>query len=102
MLLFGPLGLVVPFPAKIRIRVLDPVRFDVPPDQPRYSRSRVMDASEQIRQTIQDAVHDMLRTRRGVWSGSGRDGGNGDRDGTASADHGARQLLGRPGGPGAR
>ncbi|HKA82994.1 MAG TPA: lysophospholipid acyltransferase family protein [Acidimicrobiales bacterium] len=69
MLLFGPLGLVVPFPAKIRIRVLDPVRFDVPPDQPRYSRSRVMDASEQIRQTIQDAVHDMLRTRRGVWSG---------------------------------
>ena len=69
MLLLGPLGLVVPFPAKIRIRVLDPVRFDVPPDQPRYSRSRVMDASEQIRQTIQDAVHDMLRKRRGVWSG---------------------------------
>jgi 1-acyl-sn-glycerol-3-phosphate acyltransferase len=69
MLLLGPLGIVVPFPAKIRIRVLDPVRFDVPPDQPRYSRSRVMDASEQIRQTIQDAVHDMLRTRRGVWSG---------------------------------
>jgi 1-acyl-sn-glycerol-3-phosphate acyltransferase len=69
MLVLGPLGIVVPFPAKIRIRVLDPVRFDVPPDQPRYSRSRVMDASEQIRQTIQDAVHDMLRKRRGVWSG---------------------------------
>jgi 1-acyl-sn-glycerol-3-phosphate acyltransferase len=69
MLLLGPLGIVVPFPAKIRIRVLDPVRFDVPPDQARYSRSRVMDASEQIRQTIQDAVLDMLRKRRGVWSG---------------------------------
>ncbi len=69
MLLLGPLGIVVPFPAKIRIRVLDPVRFDVPPEQPRYSRSRVMDASEQIRQTVQEAVHDMLRKRRGVWSG---------------------------------
>jgi 1-acyl-sn-glycerol-3-phosphate acyltransferase len=69
MLALGPLGIVVPFPAKIRIRVLDPVRFDVPPDQPRYSRSRVMDASEHIRQTIQDSLHDMLRQRRGVWSG---------------------------------
>jgi 1-acyl-sn-glycerol-3-phosphate acyltransferase len=69
MLALGPLGTFVPFPAKIRIRVLDPVYFDVPPDQPRYSRSRVMDASEQIRQTIQDSVHDMLRQRRGVWSG---------------------------------
>jgi 1-acyl-sn-glycerol-3-phosphate acyltransferase len=69
MLALGPLGVVVPFPAKIRIRVLDPVTFDVPPDRPRYSRSRVMDASEQIRQTIQDSLYDMLRKRRGVWSG---------------------------------
>jgi 1-acyl-sn-glycerol-3-phosphate acyltransferase len=69
MLALGPLGILVPFPAKMRIRVLDPVTFDVPPDRPRYSRSRVMDASEQIRQTIQDSLHDMLRKRRGVWSG---------------------------------
>ena len=69
MLALGPLGLLFPFPAKLRIRVLDPVRFDVPPDRPRYSRSRVMDASEQIRQTIQDSIYDMLRKRRGVWSG---------------------------------
>jgi 1-acyl-sn-glycerol-3-phosphate acyltransferase len=69
MLALGPLGVLVPFPAKLRIRVLEPVTFDVPPDQPRYSRSRVMDASEQVRQTIQDSLHDMLRQRRGVWSG---------------------------------
>jgi 1-acyl-sn-glycerol-3-phosphate acyltransferase len=69
MLALGPLGIVFPFPAKLRIRVLDPVRFDVPTDRPRYSRSRVMDASEQIRQTIQDSIYDMLRKRRGVWSG---------------------------------
>lgn len=69
MLAFGPVGLLVPFPAKMRIRVLDPVRLDVPPDQPRYSRSRIMDTSEEIRHTIQDELYDMLRQRRSVWSG---------------------------------
>jgi 1-acyl-sn-glycerol-3-phosphate acyltransferase len=69
MLALGPLGLLVPFPAKLRIRVLDPVHLDVLPDQPRYSRSRIMDTSEGIRHTIQDALHDMLRRRRSVWSG---------------------------------
>jgi hypothetical protein len=49
--------------------VLDPVHLDVLPDQPRYSRSRIMDTSEGIRHTIQDALHDMLRRRRSVWSG---------------------------------
>jgi 1-acyl-sn-glycerol-3-phosphate acyltransferase len=66
--MFVGLGLV-PFPAKIKIRVLDPVHLDVPPDQPRYSRSRVMDVAEDIRHTIQQALYDMLRARRSVWSG---------------------------------
>ena len=44
--LLGPLGVVGYFPAKFKLRVLDPVTFDVPPDQPRYSRSRIMDESE--------------------------------------------------------
>jgi 1-acyl-sn-glycerol-3-phosphate acyltransferase len=65
----GPLGALVHFPAKFKLRVLDPVRFDVPPDQPRYSRSRVMDESEAIRQQIQEALYDMLRERRSVWRG---------------------------------
>jgi 1-acyl-sn-glycerol-3-phosphate acyltransferase len=68
MLMLGPLGLM-PFPAKIRIKVLDPVHLDVPPDQPRYSRSRVMDVAEEIRHTIQHALYDMLRARRSVWTG---------------------------------
>lgn len=67
--LLGPLGGLLHFPAKFRLRVLDPVHFDVPPDQPRYSRSRIMDESEAIRQQIQEALYDMLRTRRSVWSG---------------------------------
>ena len=69
MLLLGPLGLVVHFPAKIRFRVLPPVRFDLPADQARYPRSRILDEAEAIRSDLQDAVVDMLRHRRSVWRG---------------------------------
>ena len=66
----GPLGAMVHFPAKFKLRVLDPVTFpDIEPDQPRYSRSRIMDESEAIRQQIQEALFDMLRQRRSVWFG---------------------------------
>ncbi len=66
----GPLGVALHLPAKLKLRVLDPVTFgDVEPDQPRYSRSRIMDESEAIRQTIQEALFDMLRQRRSVWFG---------------------------------
>jgi 1-acyl-sn-glycerol-3-phosphate acyltransferase len=67
--LLGPLGAALPFPAKIKIRVLEPVHFDVEPDQPRYSRSLIMDESESIRQKIQEALFDMLRDRESVWFG---------------------------------
>jgi 1-acyl-sn-glycerol-3-phosphate acyltransferase len=68
-LLLGPLGLVTYFPAKFKLRVLPPVHFDVPVDQERYSRSRVMEESERIRSLIQDALYDMLRRRQSVWFG---------------------------------
>ncbi len=68
--LFGPvLGLVVPLPAKFRLRVLPPVTFDVATNQPRYNRSIVMEHAEAIRASIQAALHDMLRTRQSVWTG---------------------------------
>jgi 1-acyl-sn-glycerol-3-phosphate acyltransferase len=67
---FGPLGALLPFPAKFKLKVLDPITFDdVEPDQPRYSRSRIMDESEAIRQQIQEALFEMLRQRRAVWFG---------------------------------
>jgi 1-acyl-sn-glycerol-3-phosphate acyltransferase len=69
MLVFGPLGALAYFPAKFKIRVLEPVTFDVPPDQPRYSRSRIMDHAEEIRQSIQSALYDMLQQRRSIWFG---------------------------------
>ena len=69
LLAFGPLGVVAPFPAKFKLHVLDPVHFDVPPDQERYSKSRIMEESESIRSALQEAVYDMLRDRRSVWFG---------------------------------
>ena len=69
MLALGPLGLVGYFPAKFKLRVLEPVTFDVPTGQARYSRSRVMEEAESIRSRIQDALHDMLAGRRSVWFG---------------------------------
>ncbi|HEY4378518.1 MAG TPA: lysophospholipid acyltransferase family protein [Acidimicrobiales bacterium] len=69
MLAFGPLGAALYFPAKFKLRVLDPVTIDVEPDQPRYSRSRIMDESEAIRQSIQGELYDMLRQRRSIWRG---------------------------------
>ncbi len=69
MLAFGPLGAVAYFPAKFKLQVLDPVHLDAEPDQQRYSRSRIMDESEAIRQRIQAALYEMLRQRRSVWFG---------------------------------
>ncbi len=69
-LVFGPvLGYLGYFPAKMKFRVLDPVTFDVAPDQDRYSKSMVMDEAEQIRSLLQDTLHNMLRERRSVWFG---------------------------------
>ena len=59
----------MPFPAKFKLRVLDPIPFDVPADQDRYSKSRIMDESERIRTQLQEAVYDMLRDRRSIWFG---------------------------------
>jgi 1-acyl-sn-glycerol-3-phosphate acyltransferase len=69
MLVFGPLGLVIYFPAKFKLRVLDPVTFDVPPDQDRYPKSRIMDEAEEIRVSLQEALYEMLQVRRSIWFG---------------------------------
>ena len=69
VLVMGPIGAIVPFPAKLRLRVLDPVTFDVEVDQDRYPKSKVMEESERIRQTMQAAIYDMLSHRRSIWFG---------------------------------
>ena len=54
---------------KIKLRVLDPVHIDVPPDQDRYSKSRVMEESEKIRVQLQETLYEMLQVRRSIWFG---------------------------------
>jgi 1-acyl-sn-glycerol-3-phosphate acyltransferase len=67
---FGPvLGAVTYLPAKFKFKVLEPVHFDVPPDQDRYSKSRIMDESEHVRALIQSALYEMLRERKSIWFG---------------------------------
>jgi 1-acyl-sn-glycerol-3-phosphate acyltransferase len=69
-LVLGPvLGTIGYFPAKFKLRVLDPVAFDSPPDQERYSKSRIMEEAENIRQTMQDTLWEMLGQRRSIWFG---------------------------------
>ena len=67
LLALGPIGALAWLPAKFHLRVLEPVHFPVPPGQSRYQRSRVMEASEDIRLRIQEALYDMLRARRSIW-----------------------------------
>ena len=69
MLALGPLGAAAPLPAKFKLRVLPPVRFPEEPGRDRYSRSRIMSASEDIRERIQDALYDLIRNRGSVWRG---------------------------------
>jgi 1-acyl-sn-glycerol-3-phosphate acyltransferase len=68
-LALGPLGAVGYFPAKFKLKVLEPVHLDVPAGQDRYTKSRVMETAESIRQQIQSALYEMLRERRSVWFG---------------------------------
>ncbi len=69
MLVVGPIGVLTYLPAKFKIRVLPPVSFDVPPDQERYSKGRVVEEAEAIRDQIQQALYEMLRERNSVWFG---------------------------------
>ena len=69
LLAFGPLGIVLPFPVKMKISVLEPITFDVEPGLERYPRSLVLEQSERVREIIQEQVFEMLKARRSVWTG---------------------------------
>lgn len=69
LLAMGPLGIVMPFPAKIKISVLEPITFDVEPGLERYPRSLVLEEADRVRELIQEQVFDMLRSRRSIWRG---------------------------------
>ena len=69
-LLFGPiLGAVAHFPAKIRARVLAPIRLAEAPEWASYPRSLLMERAEQIRGDLQLALYEMLAARESKWFG---------------------------------
>ncbi|MGH9297529.1 MAG: lysophospholipid acyltransferase family protein, partial [Acidimicrobiales bacterium] len=69
-LIFGPvLGSMLYLPAKFRLRVLDPVSFDVKPGLERYPRGRIMEEAEAIRHDLQENLFEMLAARRSIWFG---------------------------------
>jgi len=66
---FAPVAFPVYLPSKMRFRVLPPVHFPDKPNMPRYSKGRIMEYSDTIRDMIQQEIYDMLRQRRSVWLG---------------------------------
>jgi 1-acyl-sn-glycerol-3-phosphate acyltransferase/nitroimidazol reductase NimA-like FMN-containing flavoprotein (pyridoxamine 5'-phosphate oxidase superfamily) len=62
-LLFGPMGATFFFPAQITIRVLEPVVFDEPVGLDRYPANDVADATDLVRQRVQEALNQMLAAR---------------------------------------
>ncbi len=87
------LGSVAYFPAKFKLRVLDPVYFDVPPDQERYSKQPDHGRG---RGHPGEAPGGALRHAAPAASRSG------SADGTPRPHHRPRHVLGRPGRPGPR
>lgn len=64
---FGLLGMLGYLPAKFHIRFLPPVRTDDLGDEPWNDRALVQTMAQDIRQTIQDELYDMVGRRRSVW-----------------------------------
>jgi 1-acyl-sn-glycerol-3-phosphate acyltransferase len=62
--LFGPAGGWIPWPVKVRARVLEPVCFDVPAALGSYGRRLVADGTEQVRQRLQLELDRMVPAGR--------------------------------------
>ncbi len=62
----GPLGMV-PLPSKWRIKFHPPVHVEVHPPDAADDQNLVMALSDQVRDTIQQGIHENLKLRRGVF-----------------------------------
>lgn len=68
-LLLGAAFAYVPFPSKVRIRVLPPVELDEPPGQHSYPANTIADIAEQVRGLIQVELDAMVEARVSVLAG---------------------------------
>ena len=67
--LLGPMGAMVQLPTKVRARVLEPIHFDAPPDLEHYPAGDVADAGDMVRDRLQEALDELVASRRGVIRG---------------------------------
>src|SRR5215208_8500168 len=63
----GPLGMLGYLPAKLKLRFLEPLRFD--DDRMWEDNALVQTTAQEIRARIQENVLDMLKSRKSVWFG---------------------------------
>jgi len=68
MLTMGALGIVMPFPAKFKLKVLDPSPSTCSPRRS-ATRGAGHGGAELIRSRLQETIYEMLRDRRSVWFG---------------------------------
>ncbi|MEJ5889822.1 lysophospholipid acyltransferase family protein [Pseudokineococcus marinus] len=64
--LLGPLGLV-PLPSRWVVELGEPVRTDLAPPATADDPAAVLDLADQVRETIQASLHELLLHRRSVW-----------------------------------
>jgi len=64
--LLGPLGLV-PLPSRWVVELGEPVRTDLAPAGTADDPAAVLDLADQVRETIQETLHDLLLHRRSVF-----------------------------------
>jgi len=65
LLLFGPLGMLIPMPTKYRIYFGEPLRFEGDPDE---EDSAIEDRVEQVKGSITDLLDRGLRERKGIFT----------------------------------
>jgi len=64
---FGLLGMLGFLPAKFHIRFLPPVPTDAMGDEPWQDKALVQTVADEVRDTIQEHVLDMVARRTSVW-----------------------------------
>ena len=65
----GPAGMLGYLPAKFRIRFLEPIDTTLMGSEPAEDKALVQTVAQEVRARIQEGLHEMVGTRRSVWTG---------------------------------
>ena len=65
----GPAGMLGYLPAKFRIRFLEPIDTTLMGSEPAEDKALVQTVAQEVRARIQEGLHEMVGSRRSVWTG---------------------------------